>query len=772
MTKTKFNYSHHPIRRFLIRQSLDHPKRTIILSIIFTILMASGLRFFTIDDDMLKMMPESLESRISWNNIQEEFGSTEVIFIAFGHEGEKIFQPDALATLWDLSEALNVSNWVDEVTSISTSSRMDNVDGFMEIDDLQLYRNLTYNEVNDIQLYLDKNEKIKKQLVSRNGDYLVAIVQPFDSIELVSFVAEIKSIADTILQDYDIHYGGQAYFTGIMPPLIREDVKGLMLTGMIIMVTILLLNLRSVPAVGMVITVIMLSLAAMMGFMGWMLRLTGSNKFLFTLANTSMPIILLTIANSDGVHVITKFFKEFRAFKDTKKAVASTMDSLLIPIFLTSITTVAAFSAMTTSPLEPLVGYGFTISAGILWAWILSSTLLPSLISLKQWDPNSKAVLTKSVFERTIDKLGKVVLTHPKYVFSTGLLIVVIGLSGLLKVSVDVDMMKFFKEGTELRNSMEFLGEKMNGTIDIRVRVEGDMKEPETLNNMIKLQDKLEDFQKVRTSYSIANVVEQMHRTVMDDDPKYETIPDSRDKVNNLFTMYSMSADPDDFSSMVDYDYSVGLVTAFSTNLSTTETYEIVESCQRYIDEFFNNDLKVDFTGMIVITRDLINLLISSTIISIIFSLIIIGIIASIFFRKILWGILAVIPLTSAVVINFGFMGYFGIELSHVTAILSSIIIGVGVDFSIHYIAQFRRLSKTIGEDKLSREVVDDVGYPIILDAASNMGFGALLFSAFVPIQYIGGLMVFAMISTSLGTLTVLSALAELLKKKLIERKT
>ncbi|SVB01316.1 uncharacterized protein METZ01_LOCUS154170, partial [marine metagenome] len=187
----------------MIRQSLDHPKRTIILSIIFTILMASGLRFFTIDDDMLKMMPESLESRISWNNIQEEFGSTEVIFIAFGHEGEKIFQPDALATLWDLSEALNVSNWVDEVTSISTSSRMDNVDGFMEIDDLQLYRNLTYNEVNDIQLYLDKNEKIKKQLVSRNGDYLVAIVQPFDSIELVSFVAEIKSIADTILQDYD-----------------------------------------------------------------------------------------------------------------------------------------------------------------------------------------------------------------------------------------------------------------------------------------------------------------------------------------------------------------------------------------------------------------------------------------------------------------------------------------------------------------------------------------------------------------------------------------
>ena len=448
------------------------------------------------------------------------------------------------------------------------------------------------------------------------------------------------------------------------------------------------------------------------------------------------------------------------------------MDSLLIPIFLTSIPTVAAFSAMTTSPLEPLIGYGITISAGIFFAWFLSSTLLPSLINLKKWDPNSKAMTTKSIFEKIIDKLGKLVLTHPKYIFSTGLLIVIIGIGGLLKVSVDVDISKFFKEGSELRNSMDFLGEKMNGTIDLRVRLEGDMKDPVILKNMTKLQNRLEEFPQVRTSYSIANVVEQMHRTVMDDDPAYETIPESRDKVNNLFTMYSMSGDPDDFSTMVDYDYSVGLVTAFSTNLSTHEIFKIVDATQKFMDTVFPVSMPTNFTGIIVITRDLINLLIESTIFSIIFSLIIIGIIASIFFKKILWGALAVIPLTSAVLINFGFMGYFGIELSHVTAILSSIIIGVGVDFAVHYIAQFRRLSRTIGEDKLSREVVDDVGYPIILDAASNMGFGALLFSAFVPIQYIGGLMVFAMVSTSLGTLTVLSALAELLKKKLIERKT
>ena len=72
--------------------------------------------------------------------------------------------------------------------------------------------------------------------------------------------------------------------------------------------------------------------------------------------------------------------------------------------------------------------------------------------------------------------------------------------------------------------------------------------------------------------------------------------------------------------------------------------------------------------------------------------------------------------------------------------------------------------------DKVTQNAINDVGYPIILDAGSNMAFGALLFSSFVPVQYIGGLMVFAMISTSLGTLTILAASTEIFKGYLYEK--
>ena len=185
-------------------------------------------------------------------------------------------------------------------------------------------------------------------------------------------------------------------------------------------------------------------------------------------------------------------------------------------------------------------------------------------------------------------------------------------------------MTNFFSPGTEIRDTMDFMDNKMTGTVDIRVRVEGDMKDPETLSSMRKLQKSMESDEKVLTSFSIANVVEQMHRTVMDDDPSFEVIPEEREKVNNLFTMYSMSGDPDDFSTLIDYEYEVGLITAFSKVMTTKEIFAYVNEMNNQVRAIMNPNLSVDFTGMIVILRDLVIMFVRSSALSIIFSLIII----------------------------------------------------------------------------------------------------------------------------------------------------
>ena len=761
---------HISIKQWFVDQALQHSRRTIILSILATLFMGSGIRFLVMDDDMMKMLPKELESKVTWDAIQNEFGSTEIIFIAFGRQGESAYQEKTLADLWTLTEQLNILSTVDDISNISNATRIDQVDGFLEIDDLQIRKVLSSSEIDDIKVYLNKNQDLKKQLVSKGEEYLLTIIQPFDQVGLDQFRNDIVSVADSILNNYDVHYGGTAYVTGSVPQLIRDDVQSLIKMGMIIMLVVLLFNLRSIHAVLMVMMVILSSLIAMMGFMGWAYKITGSDRFLFALLNTSMPIILLTIANSDGVHVVTKFFREFRKLRDVNTAIESSMDALLLPIFLTSITTIAAFLTMVSSPLEPLVGYGVSISVGIAWAWLMSSLMLPAVISTKKWDPNSKAIAQASIFEKLVGKIANIVTRYPKYVFSSGLILVLAGLMGLYKITIDVNVASFFKPGTEIRDSMDFIDEKMSGTMDLRVRLDADIKDPIVLQKMDSLQSYIEENNQVKVTYSIANVVKQMHRTVMDDSLEYETIPVEREKVNNLFTMYSMSGDPEDFSSLVDYEYSSGLITALSSVMSTEDVFSFVGSITDHIEQNFDQTINIDVTGMIVVIRDMVLMVIRSSFLSILISLVLICSITALFFKRIIWGILAVIPLTGAVILNFGLMGHFGITLNHITAILSSIIIGVGVDFAIHFISQFQRLSSSIDRGDLSQEVIKDVGYPIILDAGSNMGFGALLFSAFIPVQYIGGLMVFAMISTSLGTLTLLSSSTELLKDHLIDK--
>ena len=719
---------------------------------------------------MMKMLPKDLESKIAWDAVQDEFGSTEVIFVAFGHEASPVFGQKALADLWTLSENLSMLDVVHKITNISTATRIDQYDGFMEIDDLQSSKTLTESEIDEIKKYLDKNSELKKQLVSRDENYLLTIIQPNDEVGLDRFRNNVVQVSDSILVDYEIHYGGTAYVTGSVPQLIREDVQSLIKVGLAIMLIMLLVNLRSLQAVLMVMFVIVSSLVAMMGFMGWAYKITGSDRFLFALLNTSMPIILLTIANSDGVHVVTKFFREFRRLGNIQTAIEASMEALLVPIFLTSITTIAAFLTMVTSPLEPLIGYGICISVGIAWAWMLSSIMLPAVINMREWDQNSNFIANPSVLERLVSGIGRVVVGYPKHVFSGGLALVILGLFGLNKINVDVNVANFFKPGTEIRDSMDFMDQEMSGTMDLRGRVEGDVKDPKILNQMESLQSFIEDNDQVVVTYSIADVVKQMHRTVMNDSMKYESIPLERDKVNNLFTMYYMSGDPEELSSMVDHDHEVALITSLSSVMSTEDVFLFVESITEYINGHLKGIIDISVTGMIVVIRDMVLMVISSSLLSIMISIVLIGLITSVFFGRVVWGGLSIIPLIGAVILNFGLMGHFNITLNHITAILSSIIIGVGVDFAIHFIAQFRRLSETVNEKSLTKEVVRDVGYPILLDAASNMGFGALIFSAFIPVQYIGGLMVFAMLSTSFGTLTLLASSTELLTDHLIKK--
>ena len=245
------------------------------------------------------------------------------------------------------------------------------------------------------------------------------------------------------------------------------------------------------------------------------------------------------------------------------------------------------------------MGYGICLSAGILYAFILSLTFLPAAMSLKKWNLNSNAISQNGHLENIIAKFGKLVISKPKLIFVVGMIIMFVGTAGLSALKVDVNIANFFKEGTDFRNSIDFIDQEMTGTMDVRIRVEAPVKDPNTLNEIQNMQKLLNSNPKVTTSYSIVDVVKQMHRIFMDDSPEFEIVPKDEKKVSNLLMMYSISGDQDDLNTIVDYNYKVGLITALSRVMSTEEIIQFVKKIEDQVYNF-KHISNASITGMAI----------------------------------------------------------------------------------------------------------------------------------------------------------------------------
>ena len=68
MINTKF-------KNWAIHQSIYHPKRTLTSALIITLVMGFGLQHFVIEDDMMKMIPKSVKTRVVWEEVKDEFGN-------------------------------------------------------------------------------------------------------------------------------------------------------------------------------------------------------------------------------------------------------------------------------------------------------------------------------------------------------------------------------------------------------------------------------------------------------------------------------------------------------------------------------------------------------------------------------------------------------------------------------------------------------------------------------------------------------------------------
>lgn len=197
-----------------------------------------------------------------------------------------------------------------------------------------------------------------------------------------------------------------------------------------------------------------------------------------------------------------------------------------------------------------------------------------------------------------------------------------------------------------------------------------------------------------------------------------------------------------------------------------------ITAIRGYVAERFPKDVTVELGGTALVEETLNRLVVGSQLSSVASSLLMVFLILAVYYRSVAAGLIGLVPLAVSILVNFGVMGAFGIKLNIGTALVASIAVGIGIDYTIHYLAAYRReYLAANGAGGYLRRTFLSSGKAIIFNAASvGAGFAVLLLSSFTMLQYLGILISLTMATSSLVSLTLLPILLETTRPAFIRR--
>jgi len=276
---------------------------------------------------------------------------------------------------------------------------------------------------------------------------------------------------------------------------------------------------------------------------------------------------------------------------------------------------------------------------------------------------------------------------------------------------------------------------------------------------MESYREELEKNSAIDLTMSFSGVIREISKALNDpNEALYDRIPPTRDAVAQYMELYNMNGDPEELEQLVDFNYEHAHL-LIRINDATNETVSGIIS---ELEKYQASDPSIAaIGGGGYIRSELANKVLAGTYRSLGIALLVIFILLSIIFKSVSAGFLGIIPLSVSVVVLFGLMGLTGIRLDVATALLSSVMIGVGVDYTIHFLWRYREERQ---QNRPAKEAVmttiNTTGRGIIFNALSVIvGFVVLIISSFTPIRFFGVLVVVSIFSCLVGALVILPAL-------------
>jgi predicted RND superfamily exporter protein len=601
-----------------------------------------------------------------------------------------------------------------------------------------------------------------------------------------SLTAMLKSKVDPGFKTY---LDGEPVIEEMISSYMVRDISLLLPLVVLVVAGILFACFRNVQGVvypGAIIIMAVVWACGSMGYMGIPVTVVG----------TALPVLLVAIVSAYGIHQMNHYLLDSRSDKLT--ILDSNMKNVGLAITLSGITVMVGFGSLVSSAFVPVKHFGVYTAWGDLIGVIGALYVLPALILTSRKPKTSFSDADEDDPGKAKGWVSRILRIFVKANRKAAPAVVIVSVLvaagffyGLFLVKTEINNVGFFKKSEWIRQSDNVLNEKLAGTQVLNVVLDSDLSDPakrveggdaagapaaseapieittpEVLNKIEAFStDVRKEFPQVQKVLSFNTLIKKMNQEMNGGSPELYAVPQDRNLISQYLMIFTGDA-----KSVLSPNHDKLRVSVNMKRCSTEELESVYKYCVSYFGEDFlkANHLQLRITGVSHLYDVANSLLVEGTFNSIYICLAVVFLLLLFVLRDFWMSLIALVPILITLLINFGILGYFKIPLNAGTAMISCVAIGIGVDYSIHFITWYRNELRVDGDIKaaLERSIMHK-GRAILYNMFVIVGgFMVMVVSRFIPLIQFGTLTSVCMITTAVGALAIVPAIIRILAKR------
>ncbi len=782
---------------------LKNPKTVLIFIILTALFFGYNSKDFRLDASSETLLIEGDPDLKYLQEINEKFGSKDFLVLTLT-PNESIISDNVINNILSLKYKIQSLDWVHNVITIldiplldsSDEPLMDRIKNYRTLKDENIDRERGFNEIASSPVF--KNFVISEDKTTTgiivNIKSTETNAKKFQSKkELQTYkdklkeknhnnILEIRDIIKSFSDIGKIHLGGIPMIADDMMTFIKSDIFTFGIGVFLFIVLTLWYVFRKFIWILIPISSCFLSVLIMTGFlgiMGWKVTVISSNFIAL--------MLILTMAMN--IHMSTRYLqlKTTLENKPTNELIYLATSKMFWPIAYTVLTTICAFLSLIFSEIKPIIDFGWMMTFGLITSFIVTFTLLPSLLNLMA---SEKIDVQEKSFTNFTGFLANCSITKKKLIYIISILLIILSIFGISKLKVENSFINYFSKDTEIYRGMKLIDEKLGGTTPLDIILKFDTK----INNQVsEKKDEFDDWEKDENS---------------SDDSKYWFTKDKIDRIKNV---HSYLENLDHIGKVLSFYSIIEIATTLNNNneLGTLEMgvlyTKLPENIKREIVDPYisvtNNEARISLRikdsskdlrrnelikkinydlhnklnlkeesyklgGVLILFNNLLQSLFKSQILTLGLVMLGIFIMFLILFRNVKISLIGVIPNFIAAFSILGLIGLLNIPLDMMTITIAAITIGIAVDNSIHYIYRFiEEFKYKQNYNEVIKICHSSVGVAILNTSITIVfGFSILVLSNFIPTIYFGIFTGIAMLLAMLLVLSLLPALITLIK--------